>query len=550
MSKKLFCLISLVSLLVVATAVRADVIFSDNFDHAMTDDWDRINYQGWYEQNVLASRGYPASYPGGPWTIGAWDGYQSMPSDVNSASPTVLAYNFVDTFNAGMDEANSVQAWMPGREGPVANGVLTITSSNGAWQDARNTGAFLFKMVKGDFVARVQVVGADYWWYAMGGLMARAPGDGVVEVNAVGGIKLSEVGSTGAKENWVYLNYFPLYNVGNNVRNTLNGVSTEIQTPWKGYPCDPYLELSRVGNTFFFKTSPDGVTYTSLPGLEAGVVRDDLPAEVQVGIFQGNFNGDWQTTMQFDNFVITVKKKIIYVTDSPDVDVNGTMDDQGWIDWLVAEGYDVDARRSYWKEPLDVNRIAQLEAADLVIASRGLATTNYDAAGEAAKWNGLRVPVLCVNVYMIRNNSNRWYWVNSIGTIKTNGSPPMLVTETAHPIFKDVPVDEDGLVEVLDATVGEGVTAFFDNTLVDGGNGTELSICLGAVSQSPWIIEWPAGVEFYAGAGQFTGDIRMLFSAGTQDRVATGVLSPQGAFNLNDAGQQLLRNIIKYMLSK
>ena len=275
--------------------------FSDSFDHAMMDNWDRINYQGWYEQNVLVPLGYPATYPGGPWTIGTWDGYMSMPGD-NGISPTMIAQNFIDTFNYGDNKwtGDPVQPWYPGYEGEVFNGVMRVSSSGSAWADTGNTGAFLFKNVEGNFAAQVEVVSQDNWWHNLGGLMARAPGDGLLQV----GDKYSEVGSTGANENWVYLTYFPLYNVGNHIRNTINGASTEGGI--KGYPCDPYLQLSRVGNTFYFKTSADGVTWTSLPGLEAGVVRDDLPATVEVGIFTSNYTGDWIGDMDFDNFGIVV----------------------------------------------------------------------------------------------------------------------------------------------------------------------------------------------------------------------------------------------------
>ena len=62
MCKKLFYSIFVVSLLVMCAQVQADIIFSDDFDHAMMDDWSRINYQGWYEQEIL---GWP--FPGGPW---------------------------------------------------------------------------------------------------------------------------------------------------------------------------------------------------------------------------------------------------------------------------------------------------------------------------------------------------------------------------------------------------------------------------------------------------------------------------------------------------
>lgn len=256
-------------------------VFSDNFDHAMTEGWDRINYQGWYEQTVLA---WPS--PGGPWSIGDWDGYQSLPDADTGVSPTVLAYNYIDTFNVGMGEGGQPQAWTPGYEGEVLNGVLRITSTGGGWSDTWNTGAFLYKMTEGDFVAEVEVVSRDYWWHQCGGLMARQPNpDGV-----------------GENENWVYLSHFPVWNVGNHIRDTVNGASTEMGI--KGYPCDPYLQLERQGDTFYFRTSPDGATWTSLPGLEAGVVRGDLPAELQVGIWQANYTGDWQTTMDFDNFSI------------------------------------------------------------------------------------------------------------------------------------------------------------------------------------------------------------------------------------------------------
>jgi hypothetical protein len=487
MSKRLFWLISFVSVLALVASAQAEVIFSDNFDHAMTDDWSRINYQGWYEENVLVPLGYPATYPGGPWTIGAWDGYQSMPGE-DGISPTALAYNFVDTFNAGMGEANSVPAWTPGTEGEVANGVLTITSANSGWSDAWNTGPFLFKKVTGDFVARVQVVGQDHFWNNLGGLMARAPGDGLVETDG----KSSEVGSTGANENWVYLTYFPVYNVGNHIRNTVNGASAEKGI--KHYPCDPYLELSRVGNTFFFKTSPDGVSYASLPDLEAGIVRDDLPAELQVGIFAANYTGDWQATMDFDNFVIETvpvqpaqcpAKKVIYVTSVKDNNKDGVQDDLSWVDWLTAEGYDVDCRPDYWKDPLDANEIAELNAADLVIASRGMATGDYDGA-ETPKWNGVTAPMICTNAWQIR--TSRWKWLNNNTANKDAGAPLMLVSDPCHPIFAGLPVDADGMLDILDPNAGSGHTSF-NTDFIDPGNGTLLSISLGKYTTA-WIVEW------------------------------------------------------------
>jgi hypothetical protein len=66
-----------------------------------------------------------------------------------------------------------------------------------------------------------------------------------------------------------------------------------------------------------------------------------------------------------------------------------------------------------------------------------------------------------------------------------------------------------------------------------------------------WIAEWDAGVEYYEGAGEIAGGKRILFMAGTQDDPytdANGNIMPVGLFNLNEAGQQLLRNIIAYLV--
>jgi hypothetical protein len=306
MFKKLVCLVIVMALASAAQALE----FSDDFDHVMTDDWSRINYQGWYEQNVLQPVGYPATYPGGPWVIGSWDGYQSLPGN-EMISPTVTAHNFVNTFNYGMGEANAPQAWTPGTEGEVLNGVLRVVSTNGGWSDTWNTGPFLYKHVTAEsFVAEVEVVASDYWWHHMGGLMVRAPN----EEFAVGD-KFSAVSGAGANENWVYLSYFPVWGIGNHMRNTVGGVSE--QSGGLGYPGDPYMRITGIyGNswTFFFETSPDGTNWTAMPAAAGipgydpvnGLVRDDLPDTLQVGIFQANFTGDWLTNMDFDNFSITV----------------------------------------------------------------------------------------------------------------------------------------------------------------------------------------------------------------------------------------------------
>jgi hypothetical protein len=236
--------------------------------------------------------------------------------------------------------------------------------------------------------------------------------------------------------------------------------------------------------------------------------------------------------------------KIIYVTSVKDQDVDEVQDNLSWLDWLEAEGYTVDFRPDNWVEPLDADKIAELEAADLIIASRGMSTDRYD--GDTTVWNSLSTPIICTNAWMIR--SSRWVWMNSTSANKDAGAPFLLALEPTHPIFAGVPLDADGLAEILDPTVASGSTSFLTDIL-DVGNGTLIAQSLG-IYNTTWIAEWAAGVEYYDGAGQIAGGPRMLFMAGTQDDGFddSGIIMAVDVLNLNDAGKQLFLNAIEYIL--
>jgi hypothetical protein len=248
--------------------------------------------------------------------------------------------------------------------------------------------------------------------------------------------------------------------------------------------------------------------------------------------------------------------KIIWVADNlhyGSVEPNAPAD-QGFIDLLTTQGHEVIYKdrhdpvdgAQYWRV-LDPNKIAELNAADVVIMSRGVATGNYNQTGEPAQWNGLTAPMLNLNAWIARGtNGARFKWINNPTDVrKDGGSPPMSVSEPNHPIFAGLPVDANGLVDVLDPNVGSGITSFFENVM-DVGNGTLLSACVG-VYTSVWIAEWQPPVEYFTGCGQFAGGTRIFFSAGSQDTTVGDLKFPQGVFNLNANGQQLLRNIIAYL---
>lgn len=266
----------LVLLLVLAVASAANaVVFEDNFDHMMSDDWLIHDYDRAAEGDAEC-------------TLGGWDGF------LGSAN-VVTAHNYVDTTGLMNGAGGDASAWMPHNTDGAANGVLRLTEYGNAWAGTDNNGAFLYKNYDGgNFVATVEIKNHDSWWSNLGGLMVRKANPGVEEGDEVG---------DGANENWVYLSYFPVWGVGNGARNCVNGSSPEVGLNFS----DPqsFLKMSRVGSTIYMETSADGVTYTSLSGLEAGIERTDLDGEVQIGIFGSSYDR-YTATMEFDNFVLDV----------------------------------------------------------------------------------------------------------------------------------------------------------------------------------------------------------------------------------------------------
>jgi hypothetical protein len=227
---------------------------------------------------------------------------------------------------------------------------------------------------------------------------------------------------------------------------------------------------------------------------------------------------------------------IAWVTETVDDDADGIQDDQAWIDWLEAEGHTVDVRRDYWLE-LDPNKVDELNAADLVIVSRGATSGGYDEGDEPALWNSVTSPLITLNCYLTR--TNRWLWMDTTAT--EHADDILMAVDTTHPVFDGVTFEMGNMVIFLDNTVGTGLATFVGST--DVGNGTLIAQRLSA--DQAWIAEWAAGVEYFAGSGQIAGGPRMLFVAGTQEG---DQLNPQGAWNLTAEGEIMFRNAIAYML--
>jgi len=235
---------------------------------------------------------------------------------------------------------------------------------------------------------------------------------------------------------------------------------------------------------------------------------------------------------------------IVWVSDWYDERVDGVPDDFAWIDFLKAHGYTVDNQAApssgngYWRT-LDNNKIAALNAADLVIISKNSNSGDYASdATEIAQWNGITAPLMLLSAHFTR--STRWQWINSTAMMEDGSTPTLEAVLPQHPIFNNVNLNIQNRVDVYDQSVGSGIVSF--NSVIDLGNGTLLA---NPVGQNWTIIaEWDAGVPFSAATSEVPAGKRLFFTCGTREGVGFG----RGEFNLTEEGKKIFLNGIEYML--
>lgn len=232
-------------------------------------------------------------------------------------------------------------------------------------------------------------------------------------------------------------------------------------------------------------------------------------------------------------------KRVIWVSETSDVDQDTVQDDQGWVKMLRSAGYDVEVTLDHWKT-LDSGRVDQLNAADLVIMSRacfgGAYATDF---AEVLQWNALKTPLIQMSAHVLRQD--QWKWINNSSLVNLQ-APMMRVDAPDHPVLSQMNLNQASLVEVLDAGVGPTASdTSFPSSTVSGHATLLASTALG----NAWMAEWHAGTEFYEGAGQFAGGQRMMFMAGSKE-VAGAV--PKAAVNLTETGQQVFLGAVAYML--
>jgi len=165
-------------------------------------------------------------------------------------------------------------------------GQLYMESTEGRYDGGTPLGPYLYKIVEGDFIASVHVADYQDVLHNSANLMARNVNDE----------------DAGAGDDWVSIDYFPIWSCGNFVRSCDDGARTENGHNGLQFDLDPYMQLERVGNTFHFRTSVDGVSWTEMA--QSPLVRDDFDGlPMQVGLCQATFSGDSGYAV-FDDFIL------------------------------------------------------------------------------------------------------------------------------------------------------------------------------------------------------------------------------------------------------
>jgi len=225
--------------------------------------------------------------------------------------------------------------------------------------------------------------------------------------------------------------------------------------------------------------------------------------------------------------------------------------DKPYTDLLKADGYNV-VRYVTTNTPDP----AVLNAADLVIISRSVASGGYQNDGATA-WNNISAPMIIVNGYVLR--SSRMGYTTGGTMVDTTGDIKLTVSDSAHPIFAGISLVDGtmvnpyaGVVTYSDGTLARGIS--INNNPIDDEGTLLATISEASAAEGPVggmvIAEWPAGatLEHSGGAGtDVLAGHRLVILTGSRE--ASGISSETaGMYDLYQDGAQMLLNAVDYMI--
>lgn len=201
---------------------------------------------------------------------------------------------------------------------------------------------------------------------------------------------------------------------------------------------------------------------------------------------------------------------------------NNIAGDAGFITLLENAGHTVEAVLSKY-ENLDAAGVATLNGFDLVIISRNNNSGAFGSdAGVRANWMAVNTPVLVMSAFIARNS--RLQLLDNSSTVNESNGLSLDVTQENHPVFTNVTITGGKTGEISTA-------ALHTLAISNAGNGTLLATATGEVA----LAEWAANTPFYTGSS--TPSSKWMF------------MTSSGGYTLNDVGDQILLNVVEYIVS-
>lgn len=267
---------------------------------------------GWISSNVYENWGLKADTEYA-YTVRVRD-YHGNVSKASPVQKLVTDSSLFTTYYDGFSKSHDYLS--DGTEGSIWDGLVTKGQRNmkvtkakaeggrlrieatGAILDQPSGGPFLYKVIKGDFVAETKVSGFQGW--------AQRKPPGLLEPALMIRFANDEDAGPGHEKDNVRSGIFPYWNCGN-LWTSLDGKGRPQGHNQSGYSADLYLQIQRSGEKIYLRTSPDGKQWKPLPNTP--VHRRDMSSlPLQVGLTQSIADADKTGWVDFDWFKVIVKK--------------------------------------------------------------------------------------------------------------------------------------------------------------------------------------------------------------------------------------------------
>ncbi|MDP4184326.1 MAG: family 43 glycosylhydrolase [Bacteroidota bacterium] len=206
--------------------------------------------------------------------------------------------DFKDRHDYNVDGVKSTP-WSGVSFGQKQNGIfrsqnkeMYVESSEGRFDRPGEVGPYIYREVTDDFVAEVEI--KDFkglsehreYPYNEGGIIVMDP-------------------SQQKELHLLQLSVFPNYRLGNMLTTTQGNDRIQLMNNL-GWDYHRYLQVEKVGASFYLRTSPDGKNWDNMPG--SPFLRPDLENKtLQVGLFNSSYSSV-RGYFKFENFNLWIKK--------------------------------------------------------------------------------------------------------------------------------------------------------------------------------------------------------------------------------------------------